>query len=75
MKKFFWLGCAAVALLASCSQDETVETPSSKVISFGNTFVDNATRSVDPGIRHRIYRKISMCTVTRKRARFSQGMR
>lgn len=49
MKKFFWLGCAAVALLASCSQDETVETPSSKAISFGNTFVDNATRSVDPG--------------------------
>lgn len=49
MKKYFLLGCAAVVMLASCSQDETVEMPSSKAISFGNAFVDNATRSVDPG--------------------------
>lgn len=48
MKKIFLLGLAA-AMLASCSNDETVEMAQSKAISFSNAFVNNGTRSiVDP---------------------------
>ena len=40
---------AAVALLASCSNDETVEMVQSKAIGFSNAFVNNGTRSIsDP---------------------------
>lgn len=50
MKKVFFLGIAAVAMLASCSNDETVEmVQNTRTISFNNAFIDNATRSVvDP---------------------------
>jgi len=49
MKKNLFLGIAVVAMLASCSKDETVDMPKSKAIGFSNTFVNNATRSVvDP---------------------------
>ena len=46
MKKYLFLGFAAVALtLASCSNEETVKAPAGKAISFGNAFVNNSTRS------------------------------
>lgn len=49
MKKLFFMGLAAAAMLASCSKDETVEMPQSKAISFTNAFVNNGTRSIkDP---------------------------
>lgn len=50
MKKVFLMSIAAVAMLASCSQDEIVDMPrNTKAINFSNAFVDNATRSVvDP---------------------------
>lgn len=49
MKKIFLIGLAATAMLASCSNDETVEMAQSKAISFSNAFVNNGTRSiVDP---------------------------
>ena len=50
MKKIFLMGLATAAMLASCSQDETVEmAQNTRAISFSNAFVDNATRSVvDP---------------------------
>ncbi len=49
MKKIFLIGLAATAMLASCSNDETVEMAQSKAIGFSNAFVNNGTRSiVDP---------------------------
>lgn len=49
MKKIFLIGLAATAMLASCSNDETVEMAQSKAIGFSDTFVNNGTRSiVDP---------------------------
>lgn len=49
MKKFFLIGLTAAAMLASCSNDETVEMAQQKAISFSNAFVNNGTRSiVDP---------------------------
>lgn len=49
MKKIFLIGLTAAAMLASCSNDETVEMAQQKAISFSNTFVNNGTRSVmDP---------------------------
>lgn len=53
MKKIFLMGLATAAMLASCSQDETVEmAQNTRAISFNNAFVDNATRSVvDPSFR------------------------
>lgn len=48
-KNLFFVGIAAAAMLVSCSNDETVEMPQSKAISFNNAFVNNGTRSVvDP---------------------------
>lgn len=47
MKQLFFIGLAATAMLASCSNDETVEQAQSKAISFNNAFVNNGTRSVD----------------------------
>lgn len=53
MKKIFLMGLATAAMLASCSQDETVEmAQNTRTISFSNAFVDNATRSVvDPSFK------------------------
>lgn len=53
MKKIFLMGLATAAMLASCSQDETVEmAQNTRAISFSNAFVDNATRSVvDPSFK------------------------
>lgn len=49
MKKLFMIGLAATAMLASCSNDETVEMAQQKAIGFSNAFVNNGTRSiVDP---------------------------
>ncbi len=49
MKKLFMIGLVATAMLASCSNDETVEMAQSKAIGFSNAFVNNGTRSiVDP---------------------------
>ena len=49
MKKVFFLGIAAAAMLASCSNDETVKISQSGAIGFSNTFVNNGTRSIsDP---------------------------
>lgn len=49
MKKLFMIGLAATAMLASCSNDKTVEMAQSKAIGFSNAFVNNGTRSiVDP---------------------------
>jgi hypothetical protein len=43
------LALAAIALLASCSNDETVEAPTGKEIQFTSAFVDNNTRATfDP---------------------------
>lgn len=49
MKKIFLIGLTAAAMMASCSNDETVEMAQQKAISFSNAFVNNGTRSsVDP---------------------------
>lgn len=49
MKKLFMIGLAATAMLASCSNDDTVEMAQQKAIGFSNAFVNNGTRSiVDP---------------------------
>ena len=49
MKKIFLIGLMAAAMMASCSNDETVEMAQQKAISFSNAFVNNGTRSiVDP---------------------------
>lgn len=47
MKKIFLIGLTAAAMMASCSNDETVEVAQQKAISFSNAFVNNGTRSVD----------------------------
>ena len=47
MKKIFLIGLTAAAMLASCSNDETVEMAQQKAIGFSNAFVNNGTRSVD----------------------------
>ena len=47
MKKLFMIGLAATAMLASCSNDETVEMAQQKAIGFSNAFVNNGTRSVE----------------------------
>lgn len=47
MKKLFMIGLAATAMLASCSNDETVEMAQSKAIGFSNAFVNNGTRSIE----------------------------
>lgn len=47
MKKLFLISMAATALLASCSNDETVEMAQQKAIGFSNAFVNNSTRSIN----------------------------
>ena len=46
MKKFLFLGIAATAMLASCTNDETVEMNPQNAIGF-ETFVDKSTRATD----------------------------
>ena len=46
MKKSI-LGLAALALLVSCNNDEELNSLAPEAITFGNPFVDNATRSID----------------------------
>ena len=47
MKKFFLIGLAATAMLASCSNDETVEmAQNTKAIGF-SSFIDKSTRATD----------------------------
>jgi hypothetical protein len=47
-KMIFGLAMASIALLPSCSNDETVDLPSGKPIEFSGSFVDKSTRSNDP---------------------------
>ena len=47
MKKSFLIGIAAAAMLAGCSNDETVEVAQSKAISFSDAFVNKGTRSTE----------------------------
>ena len=47
MKKYLYIAIAA-ATFASCSQDEVMEVAEKQAIQFGNTFVGNSTRAVDP---------------------------
>lgn len=50
MKKLFLIGLAATAMLASCSNDETVEmAQNTKAIGF-SSFIDKSTRATDTGI-------------------------
>ena len=47
MKKIFLIGLAATAMLASCSNDETVEmAQNTKAIGF-SSFIDKSTRATD----------------------------
>lgn len=46
MKKFFFLGIAATAMFASCTNDEMVEMNPQSAIGF-ETFVDKSTRATD----------------------------
>lgn len=46
MKKSFLIGIAAAAMLAGCSNDETVEVAQSKAISFSDAFVNKSTRAL-----------------------------
>ena len=47
MKKIFLIGLAATAMLASCSNDETVEmAQNTKAIGF-SSFIDKCTRATD----------------------------
>ena len=48
MKKYLFIGIAATAMLASCTNDEIVEVaPQGNAIAFSNAFVDKATRATD----------------------------
>ena len=47
MKKLF-IAIAALAAMTSCSQDEVMEVAEKQAISFGNAFIENATRAIDP---------------------------
>ena len=47
MKKSILAITALTMMLASCSQDETIDVTSREAITFGNAFIENATRAVD----------------------------
>ena len=49
MKKLFF-AIAALAVMTGCNNDELVEVTPKQAIAFGNAFVDNATRAIDPSI-------------------------
>ena len=46
MKKYLFMAMAAVTI-TSCSQDEVMEVAEKQAITFGNAFVENATRAID----------------------------
>ena len=46
MKKYLYIALAA-ATLASCSSDDTLDVVQKEAISFGDAFVENATRATD----------------------------
>ena len=48
MKKLILVITILTMMLSSCSQDETIEVTSREAISFGNTFIENATRAANP---------------------------
>lgn len=47
MKKQLIFGAAALALFASCSNEEKVAAPATGAIEFGNLFINNSTRATD----------------------------
>ena len=47
MKKLFF-GILAMAAMAACATEDTIETPQGDAIEFGNAFVDNSVRADDP---------------------------
>ena len=47
MKKSILAITALSLMLASCSQDETIEVTTREAITFGNAFIENSTRAVD----------------------------
>ena len=47
MKKSILAITALALMLASCSQDETIEVTTREAITFGNAFIENSTRAVD----------------------------
>lgn len=47
MKKIFF-SILAMAAMAACATDETVVAPKGEAIEFGNAFVDNSVRAIDP---------------------------
>ena len=47
MKTSLILSMGALALLASCSSEESVKAPATGAIEFGNLFVNNSTRATD----------------------------
>ena len=49
MKKIFIL-LLAIATLAACNKSEVVDVNPGEAIQFGNAFVDNATKAIDPSI-------------------------
>ncbi len=51
MKKLFLIGLAAMAVLSSCSNDETLGEAQTQAIGFSDAFINNSTRSiVDPSL-------------------------
>lgn len=48
MKKFLFLGLAAMMAFTSCTKDETLATAQHGAIAFDNVFVDNGTRAITP---------------------------
>lgn len=47
MKKIFF-GILAIAAFAACSNEEQIAAPKGEAIAFGNAFVDNSVRAIDP---------------------------
>lgn len=47
MKKSILAISTLALMLASCSQDETIEVTTREAIAFGNAFIENSTRAVD----------------------------
>ena len=47
MKKYLYIALAAAAL-TSCSSDDTLDVVQGEAITFGNAFVGNSTRAIDP---------------------------
>lgn len=48
MKKAYFFSFAALAMMASCSNDAEVDMPAGNAIAFTNTFVNHASRAAEP---------------------------